>query len=145
DAAIATAAMLTVVEPCSNGIGSDAFAIVWDGKKLHGLNASGRAPAALTIDKLRSAGHSTVPARGWAAVTIPGAPRAWRDLHDKFGTLSFQQVLQPAIDTAREGYAVSPLVARSWQATARAFARLSGPEFKPWFDTFTRDGRPPAA
>src|SRR5690349_15076231 len=114
DAAVATAAMLAVVEPCSNGIGSDAFAIVSDGQKLHGLNASGRAPAALTIDKLRAAGHDSVPARGWGAVTVPGAPGAWADLHARFGRLPFEQVLRPAIETARQGYAVSPMVARSW-------------------------------
>jgi gamma-glutamyltranspeptidase / glutathione hydrolase len=144
DAAVATAAMLTVVEPCSNGIGSDAFAIVWDGGKLHGLNASGRAPGALTIERLRAAGHESVPIRGWGSVTVPGAPAAWRDLHARFGRLPFEQVLRPAIETARVGFAVSPLVARSWAASARLFSSLSGPEFKPWFDTFTRDGQPPA-
>jgi gamma-glutamyltranspeptidase/glutathione hydrolase len=143
DAAVATAAMLTVVEPCSNGIGSDAFAIVWDGQRLHGLNASGRAPAALTIDRLRAAGHSALPARGWATVTVPGAPGAWRDLHARFGRLPFEQVLRPAIDTARDGFAVSPLVARSWAASARLFSTQQGPEFAPWFATFTRDGHAP--
>src|SRR5919198_1673587 len=129
DAAVATAAMLTVVEACSNGIGSDAFAIVWDGRRLHGLNASGRAPAALTLDRLRAAGHTSVPQRGWAAVTVPGAPAAWRDLHARFGRLSFEQVLRPAIETAREGFAVSPLVARAWATSAGLFSAFSGPEF----------------
>lgn len=145
DAALATAAMLTVVEPTSNGIGSDAFALVWDGGKLHGLNASGRAPSALTIDRLRAQGHRSMPARGWAAVTVPGAPRAWRDLHDKFGRLPFERVLKPAIDTAREGYAASPVTARAWGVAARIYGRQSGPEFAPWFDTFTTDRTPPAA
>src|SRR5438874_8543646 len=77
DAIVATAAMLTVVEPTSNGIGSDAFAIVWNGTRLQGLNGSGRAPAGLSIEAVRAAGHATVPSRGWIPVTVPGAPRAW--------------------------------------------------------------------
>jgi len=85
DAAIATAAMMTVVEPTSNGIGSDAFAIVWDGSKLHGYNGSGRAPAGLTLDCVRTAGHATMPASGWLSVTVPGAPRTWADLHQRYG------------------------------------------------------------
>src|SRR4029077_3572185 len=71
DAIIATAAMLTVVEPTSNGLGSDAFAIVWDGGRLHGLNGSGRSPASLTIDAVRAAGHASMPTRGWPTVTVP--------------------------------------------------------------------------
>lgn len=84
DAAIATAITLTVVEPTSNGIGSDAFAIVWDGKKLHGLNGSGRSPATHTPELFAKLGHTEVPTNGWLPVTIPGAPQTWRDLHDKF-------------------------------------------------------------
>src|SRR5438046_3551521 len=98
--------MLTVVEPCSNGIGSDAFALVWDGKRLHGLNASGRAPAALTLDRVAREGHRAMPSQGWLTVTIPGAPGAWRDLHGKFGRLAFERVLAPAIDAAENGFAV---------------------------------------
>src|SRR5579875_1385088 len=108
DAAIATAAMLTVVEPTSNGIGSDAFALVWDGTRLHGLNGSGRAPAGLTIDRVQAAGHTTMPNRGWLPVTVPGAPRAWRDLHDRFGRLPFEALFEPAITYARDGYPVGP-------------------------------------
>src|SRR5689334_24800599 len=85
DAAIATAIALTVVEPTSNGIGSDAFAIVWDGKQLHGLNGSGRAPATHTPELFAKLGHQRVPAHGWLPVTIPGAPGTWRDLHRRFG------------------------------------------------------------
>src|SRR3954470_10168688 len=77
DAALATAIALTVVEPTSNGIGSDAFALIWDGARLHGLNGSGRAPAAMSIEAVRSAGHAALPARGWLPVTVPGAPAAW--------------------------------------------------------------------
>src|SRR5882672_5291680 len=71
DAALATAIALTVVEPVSNGIGSDAFAIIWDGQKLHGLNASGRSPAAWTPDYFK--GRKSIPARGWDSVSVPGA------------------------------------------------------------------------
>lgn len=145
DAAIATAAMLTVVEPTSNGLGSDAFALVWDGSRLHGLNGSGRAPAGLTIGLVRAAGHAVLPARGWLPVTVPGAPRAWHDLHERFGRLSFERVLGPAIQTAEEGYAVTPTVAQAWENSRRLQATLDGPEFLPWFDTFAANGRAPAA
>src|SRR3954447_20429314 len=74
DAALATAIALTVLEPTSNGIGSDAFALVWDGERLHGLNGSGRAPAAATIEAVRARGHAAIPAYGWLPVTVPGAP-----------------------------------------------------------------------
>src|SRR3954454_7718437 len=97
DAAVATAITLTVVEPTSNGIGADAFALVWDGRRLHGLNGSGRAPRKLSVEALRQRGHQAMPARGWMPVTVPGAPKAWKDLHDRFGRLSFEQLFEPAI------------------------------------------------
>lgn len=143
DAAIAAATTIAVVEPTSNGLGSDAFALVWDGSRLHGLNGSGRAPASLTIDRVRAAGHTTMPSNGWAPVTIPGAPRAWHDLHARFGRLDFERILAPAIAIAEDGYAVTPLTARAWGQAVRRYAGQSGPEFAPWFDTFTTDGRAP--
>ncbi len=144
DAIVATATMLAVVEPTSNGIGSDAFALVWDGTQLYGLNGSGRAPAALTLDRVREAGyHQTMPGRGWLTVTIPGAPRAWHDLHARFGRLTFERVLQPAIETAEAGFAVTPVTARSWAQSASIFNALPGAEYQPWRDTFTTDGRAP--
>ena len=145
DAAVATAAMLSVVEPTSNGIGSDAFSLVWDGSRLHGLNGSGRAPASLGVEVVRSAGHSSIPARGWMAVTIPGAPRAWSDLHGRFGRLPFERVLAPAIEAAEEGFAVTPIVAFNWERAATLQATLKGPEFAPWFDTFSIRGQAPSA
>jgi gamma-glutamyltranspeptidase/glutathione hydrolase len=145
DAIIATAIALTVVEATSNGIGSDLFALVWDGSKLHGLNGSGRAPAATTVDAIRADGHDTMPARGWWSVTVPGAPRAWADLHARFGRLPFATLFEPAITYARDGYFVSPLIGDLWKTAAtKTYPQLSGPEFKPWFDTFTDGGRPPA-
>ena len=122
DAAVATAAALTVVEPCSNGLGSDAFALVWDGGRLHGLNGSGRPPARLTAAALRDLGLVAVPDVGWASVTVPGAVRAWADLHARFGRLPFAELLAPAIALAREGFPVSPVVAWGWTRGVRAGA-----------------------
>jgi gamma-glutamyltranspeptidase/glutathione hydrolase len=113
DAAIATAMALTVVEPTGNGIGSDAFAIVWDGEKLHGLNASGRSPASWHADLF--AGKTAVPEIGWDAVTVPGAVSGWVALAERFGTLPLTTLAQPAIDYARNGFPVSPLIGHLWQ------------------------------
>ncbi len=145
DAAIATAITLTVVEPTSNGIGSDAFALVWDGTKLYGLNGSGRAPQKLTRETIKALGHETMPARGWLPVTVPGAPAAWRDLHKRFGRLNFEELFEPAIFYAEHGYPVSPIVAQYWEYAVRAFAELKGPEFIAWHQTFTFSGRAPRA
>ena len=112
DAALATAITLTVVEPCSNGIGSDLFAIVWDGQTLVGLNASGRAPAAVTPARYK--GQNGMPQRGWEAVTIPGAVSGWAALSQRYGALPFADLFEPAIRYARDGYAVSPVVAEKW-------------------------------
>src|SRR5688572_18649838 len=90
DAAIATAAALTVVEPTCNGVGGDAFALVWDGAKLHGLNGSGRALQAHSPKLFANAGHTQIPPKGWLAVTVPGIPAAWGDLHRRFGRLPFE-------------------------------------------------------
>jgi gamma-glutamyltranspeptidase/glutathione hydrolase len=123
DAAIATAIALTIVEPVSNGIGSDAFAIVWDGKQLHGLNASGRSPAAWTPEYF---GGKDVPILGWNAVTVPGAVSAWTELHAKFGKLSFERLFEPAIFYGRNGFLVSPTVAEQWAAQVPLFENQPG-------------------
>ena len=112
DAVIATAISLTVLEPTSNGIGSDAFCILWDGKQIHGLNASGRSPAAWTLDRFK--GKSEMPRRGWDSVTVPGAISAWVDLSQKFGKLPFADLFEPAIRYAADGYMVSPTISRLW-------------------------------
>ena len=114
DAALAAAITLTVVEPCMNGIGGDAFAIIWDGQRLHGLNASGRAPRRWTPEHF--ARYDAMPRRGWDAVTVPGAVSAWRMLSERFGALPFEELFEPALRHAREGYLVSPTVHRQWQA-----------------------------
>jgi gamma-glutamyltranspeptidase/glutathione hydrolase len=114
DAALATAITLTVVEPCMNGIGGDAFAILWDGQRLHGLNASGRAPRRWTPEHF--ARYEAMPLRGWDSVTVPGTVSAWRMLSERFGTVPFAELFEPALRYAREGFLVSPTVRRQWQA-----------------------------
>jgi len=145
DAAIAAAAALTVVEPTCNGIGGDAFGLIWDGQKLHGLNGSGRAPAAHTPGLYETLGHQHIPSRGWLAATVPGVPAAWGDMHARFGRLPLREIFAPAIEYARDGFPVAPMTALRWQAAAARFARsnVSDPALRPWRDTFTRDGRAP--
>lgn len=142
DAAIAMAIALTVVEPTSNGIGSDAFAIVWDGK-LHGLNASGRSPESLTTDAF--AGMAQVPALGWLSVTVPGAVSAWQQLSQRWGKLPFEQLFEPAIRYAAEGFPVSPVTAQAWKQAEAIYLPLTEPEFQPFKATFFPGDRAPAA
>ena len=109
DAAVATAAVMTLVEPVSNGLGSDAFCILWDGKGLHGLNASGPAPKAWTPEYFKAkygADAATPPMRGIDSVTVPGAVRGWAALSERFGKLPFADLMAPAIDIAERGYLV---------------------------------------
>ncbi|MBS0319838.1 MAG: gamma-glutamyltransferase family protein [Proteobacteria bacterium] len=115
DAALATAITLTVVEPCSNGAGSDLFAIVWDGQELVGLNASGRAPAAWSPGYFAGKGmREAIGPRGWDTVTIPGAVSGWVALSKRYGKLPFADLFEPAIRYARDGFLVSPRVAGYW-------------------------------
>jgi gamma-glutamyltranspeptidase/glutathione hydrolase len=144
DAAIATAAAMTVLEPCSNGLGSDAFCILWDGSQLQGLNASGRAPAAWTPDffsRKHGADSKTPPVRGWDAVTVPGAVAAWAALHQRYGRLPFADLMAPAADIAERGYAVPVVVQQKWAAAAQVHALVQQPGFA---DTFLPKGRAPA-
>jgi gamma-glutamyltranspeptidase/glutathione hydrolase len=112
DAILATAITLTIVEPVSNGIGSDAYAIIWDGRQLHGLNASGRSPASWTPGYF--AGKQAVPVRGWDSVSVPGCVSAWVEVHKRFGKLPFEKLFERAIRYAREGFLVSPTIAMQW-------------------------------
>lgn len=123
DAAVATAVTLTVVEPVSNGIGSDAFALVWDDARLHGLNASGRSPAAWTAEHF---GDDGVPTFGWNSVTVPGAVSAWAELHAEFGRLRFERLFGPAVAYARDGFLVSPMIAAQWAGQVSTFASQPG-------------------
>ena len=121
DAAIAAAAAMTIVEPVSNGLGSDAFCILWDGHQLHGLNASGPAPASWTPDyfcQKYGADARTPPKRGWDSVTVPGAVGGWMALSQRFGKLPFADLLAPAIEIAERGYALPIVVQQKWAAGA---------------------------
>jgi gamma-glutamyltranspeptidase / glutathione hydrolase len=160
DAAVATAAALAIVQPGSNDIGSDLFAIVWDGERLHGLNASGRSPAALTLDAARAAGVAAGPALGgaqaeapvamrplgWLPVTVPGAPAGWRDLHARFGALPFAALLEDAVHFAESGFPVSPTTAYYWERSLSALGpALTGPEHAEWLRIYAPGGRAPRA
>ncbi|GGY07334.1 gamma-glutamyltransferase [Litchfieldella qijiaojingensis] len=143
DAAIATAAALTVTEPTSNGLGSDAFAIVWIDGKLHGLNASGPAPQSISIDGVRALGHERMPVHGPLPVTVPGAPAAWASLSKRFGKLPFPELLAPAIEIAERGFPVSPVVHQMWAEAFEDYRAHDDTAFAPWFDTFAPNGHAP--
>ena len=144
DAAIATAACMTIVEPCSNGLGSDAFCILWDGARLHGLNASGPAPAAWTRDffvRKYGDGATAPPQRGWDSVSVPGAIAAWAALSQRFGKLPFADLMAPAADIAERGYAVPVVVQQKWTMASKVADLVAGPGYA---ETFLPNGRPPA-
>ncbi|MFT6389790.1 MAG: gamma-glutamyltranspeptidase/glutathione hydrolase [Cellvibrionaceae bacterium] len=146
DAAVATAAALTVVEPTGCGIGGDAFALVWMKDELHGLNASSLAPEGLTPEVMAAHGHeTTMPLHGWLPVTVPGIPSAWATLHKRWGKLPFAEVLKPAMRLAEEGFPVSPTISYLWQKEAKLMdAVLTDSVLKKgWFDTFTINGNAP--
>ena len=150
DAAIAAAATLTVTEPCSNGIGSDAFALVWTGGKLYGLNASGKAPLGISIPEIKAAypGTEKMPLSGWAPTMVPGAPKAWARLAERFGRLPLKKSMERAIHYAREGFPLgATLPAYIGQAAARYRTFDSGIEgvFDEWFRTFMPGGDIPGA
>lgn len=136
DAILATAISLTVLEPTSNGIGSDAFCILWDGKKLHGLNASGRSPAGWTPDYFK--GAQAMPQRGWDSVTVPGCVSAWVEMSSKFGKLPFADLFEPAIQYASDGYMVTPTIARLWAGQAPELKNQPG-----YAEAFLPHGRAP--
>ncbi|MDK3022602.1 gamma-glutamyltransferase [Cupriavidus taiwanensis] len=145
DAAIAAAAAITIVEPVSCGLGSDAFAILWDGKALHGLNSSGVAPAAWSPEYFKAKygtdanGLANRPVRGWDSVTVPGVVAGWAALHERFGKLPFADLMEPAIEIAERGYAVPPVVAHKWAAAVPELKDQPG-----YADTFMPNGRAPA-
>lgn len=126
DAAIAAAAVIALVEPVSNGLGSDCFAIIWDGKQLHGLNASGWSPAAWDKAYFDRVNNGSIPQRGWNSVSVPGCIAGWAEMHRKFGKLPFAELMAPAIEYAERGYAVSTIVQRKWQAQAEILKNQPG-------------------
>ena len=125
DAVIAAAAVLNVVEPMSTGIGGDAFALVYDAKtkRVTALNGSGRAPQTLHRGVFTEKGLSSIPLNGVLPITVPGAVAAWESLIQAHGNLGFDAILAPAIRYARDGFAVSEIIARGW-ANAEAKLRL---------------------
>ena len=137
DAAIAAAAALTITEPVSNGLGSDAFCILWDGKQLHGLNASGRAPQTWTPEYFKQKygnDASAPPKRGFDSVTVPGAVSSWAAMSQRFGKLPFEDLMQPAIEIAERGYLLPVVVQQKWAAATPELQRLPGfaQSFLPW-------------
>ena len=138
DAVLATAITLTQVEPTGCGLGSDAFAIVWDGSELHGLNASGRSPVAWTPDRFAKRG--AIPDTGWDTVTVPGVVAGWAELHGKFGKLPFEKLFEPAIHYAEHGFIVSPIIGKSWGIGGAVLKNEPG-----FADHFLPGGRAPVA
>lgn len=133
DAALAAAIVSTVVEPCANGIGGDAFAIVHDGKEIYGLNASGKSPALMPTTI-----KGEIPSVGWLPVTVPGQVSGWVMLSERFGKLDFAELFEPAIRYAREGFLVSPQTASRWQNGTDRFRSEEA-----WCNTFLFDGKAP--
>lgn len=140
DAAIAMAITLTVVEPTANGIGSDSFAIVWDGK-LHGLNASGKSPQNLPLEAFT--GLNSLPELGWLTVTVPGSISAWYSLWEKWGKLPFEQLFTPAIRYAENGFPVASVTAQAWKRQEDIYLPLTAPEYQPFKSLFFPHNRAP--
>lgn len=162
DAAVATAICLTVVEPMSNSIGSDAFALVWSGDKLHGLNGSGPAPMLADASDIKRQGFEVIPEYGMIPMTVPGAVASWAALSDRFGRLPFEQLFEPAIGYAKDGFPVSPVTAYMWNECYEQFKKefrdnaenfcgesQTGCKLKgwaeEWFKVFAPLGRAPRA
>ena len=140
DAILATAITLTLVEPVSNGIGSDLYAILWDGTQLHGINSSGRSPAGWTPEYFagKYPGQKGMPQRGWDTVTVPGCVEGWRMLSEKFGKLPFEKLFEPAIGYGRNGFLVSPVISKQWATQAAELKNLPG-----YAEAFMPKGRAP--
>lgn len=146
DAALAAAACLPLVEPMSCNMGGDGFAILWHEGKLYGLNASGPAPALLSLDALRKSGYKEIPAYGWEPVTVPGVTSGWAEINKRFGKLSLAEIFEPAISYAREGFPVSPVISALWSDSfERLKANLTPERFEAWAADFAPEGRPPKA
>ena len=141
DAAIAANAVLGLVEPTGNGIGGDLFAIVWDAEtqQLHGLNASGRSPYDLTLAYFKEQGLTEIPSHGPLPVSVPGCVSGWFSLHEKFGSMPMDKILQPAIGYAREGFPVTELIAHYWQLSAKFLNKYDG-----FAEVYMPDGKAPA-
>jgi len=140
DAAIATAITLAVVGPTMNGIGSDAFALLWDRKRIVGLNASGRSPSSWTVKHFSK--YHTMPVTGWDSVTVPGAVSAWVELSKRYGQLEFKELFEPAIKYAENGFLVAPITAQYWRSLSKMYRK---PMFSDFFTTFMPNDKSPLA
>lgn len=143
DAAIAMAAAQTVVEPTSNGLGSDLFTVFSFGGALYGFNGSGKSPASISPEALQKKGFDKIPPYGIEPVGVPGAVDAWRTVHEAFGALSFLEVLAPAIRYAKDGFVISPTVSALWARELRTRKHCTGPVFDAFWHTFAPEGRAP--
>lgn len=144
DAAVAMAAVMPLAEPTGNGLGSDAFVMVWKDGKLYGLNGSGPSPKSASIEALRAKGCEKIPAYGVLASDVPGAAGAWAAVHERFGQLKFADVLAPAIEYAENGVPVSPTVADLWGRAVKLYSGMrSDAQFEPWFTHFAPQNRAP--
>ncbi len=144
DAAIAMAGVYPLVEPTSNGLGSDCFVLVWTNGKLYGLDGSGYSPKAMNADVIHSRGYQSVPFDGWLPVMVPGAVASWAELRRRFGTLPLEELLSPAIKYAEDGYPVPVTASQLWQKDVERFRKAFEKEpevFRPFFDYFTKNGR----
>ena len=144
DAALAMAATMPLVEPTSNGLGSDCFVLVWTGGKLYGLNGSGVAPLALSADKVKALGYEAVPDDGWLPTMVPGMPSAWAELRKRFGRLSFEEIMAPAIQYAEEGFNIQVNVYKLWKKAIERYTKAAAKEpevFAPWLELFTDKGK----
>ncbi len=141
DAAIATNAVLGLMEPVSNGIGGDLFAIIWDAKtkQLYGLNASGRSPYSLTLDYFTQQELSSIPSHGPLPVSVPGTVDGWFEMHERFGSIPMSEILAPAVRYAREGFPVTEVIAYYWGRSVPTLSKYPG-----FTEQFTIDGRAPA-
>jgi gamma-glutamyltranspeptidase / glutathione hydrolase len=138
DAALAAIISLNVLEPVSTGIGGDAFALIWDGSTLRGINGSGHSPRSWSPEKF--AGRNVMPQDGWGSITIPGAVAAWTEISKKFGRLPFADLFSPAVEYARRGFLLTPYIARTWKALLPSYRKY--PEIS---ELFTDRGVPPPA
>lgn len=147
DAAVAMAMALPLVEPCSNGLGSDCFVQIWSAKdkKLYGLNGSGFSPQAISGELVRTLGYETMPTRGWIPTMVPGAPAAWAEIVRRFGSKSMSELAAPTVRYAREGFNIPVNVAKMWHNETSNIVERAGKEpdvFGEWVRVFTRDGAP---
>lgn len=145
DAALATSMTLPVVEPTGNGLGSDMFALIYFEGKLYGVNASGRSPKNISIEKLRDKGYDKMPSCGVNVINTPGLIGGVMKLHEDFASLSLDKIFEPAISYAEEGYPVTPQIAKLWGESVKKYKNLNRDEFEEFFKSFTIDGRAPRA